>query len=214
MPDVAVENHLMLDLETLDVTPSSIVLEIGAVAFDPYGALLEDITENTKNTFFRSIELDSCLKLGLGMSQSTFHFWLEQDEQSRYRIIKHPKVHIGTAAEALRKFCQDHTVTKVWSHGATMDIAIMTEVYRRLHKEVPWSYRDVRDTRTLYGMIDWEESDAMKSKWEWLMRRPVKHHPVHDAWAQARAVQYCLAGEDDGSTDPPQDPAGAGPLAG
>ena len=35
-------NHIMLDLETLDTSPSAVVLSSGAVAFDPYTNALGD----------------------------------------------------------------------------------------------------------------------------------------------------------------------------
>lgn len=206
MPEI-VEKHLMLDLETVGQGARAAILEIGALAFDPYGELLGDYAENT-NCFYKAINLDSCFKLGLEADNETILWWFNQDEAARVRQVTAQRVVIGTAAEALRKFCQDNMITHVWSHGAGFDATIMEEVYRLLRKDVPWDFRKVRDTRTLFGLTDLSDE-----KWQWLLRRPFKHHPVCDAWAQARAVQYCLTGEEDGTAPANENTVGVGALA-
>lgn len=204
MPE-AVEKHLMLDLETLGLHTRSVVLEIGAVAFDPYGPLLGEFDE--RGTFYKPIDIDSCLKLGLEIDGKTLLWWMGLDEENRQRQVNASRITIGYAAEALRKYCEEHTVTSVWSHGSGFDCALMESIYHMLHKAVPWDFRKVKDTRTLFGVTDLTEE-----KWKFLMRRPYKHHPVCDAWAQARAVQYCLTGEDD-DTSPAQAAVGEGAVA-
>jgi hypothetical protein len=59
---------LMIDLETLDVTPTASILTIGAVRFDPFG---DDVNEPSCDKFYVTVDLDSCDRLGLTVSDST-----------------------------------------------------------------------------------------------------------------------------------------------
>ena len=76
----------------------------------------------------------------------------------------------------LYKFCWG--AKRVWSHGATFDIVICEHIFRKIGKAIPWSFWEVRDTRTLFDI-------GINPN-----RPPVlKHHALEDAWNQAVGVQ-------------------------
>lgn len=208
----AATKHLMLDLETLAISPGGVILEIGAVAFDPYGPLLEDVDINDACVLYRPVDIQSCLNLGMHVDAHTLTWWLTQTESNRQRIAAMAKTSIIASSDALRQFIEKHDISHVWSHGASFDIPIMEWVYNRVKKSIPWTHKMIRDTRTLFDVTDFTPE-----KWAELNKRAEAHHPLHDAWTQARIVQYCLNGDaENGDTEvtPTEDPAGARILAG
>jgi 3' exoribonuclease, RNase T-like len=64
--------HLMVDMETMAVSPSATVLSLGAVHFNPYGNGYGD------KIYFR-INIDDQDALGREVDPSTLDWWAKQD---------------------------------------------------------------------------------------------------------------------------------------
>ena len=165
---------IMIDLETLDVLPTATILSIGAVKFDPFG---DDVNESSAVKFYTRVDIDSCDKLGATVSQSTLDWWASQSKEAQEEAFSPDgRVPIEEAMNQLYKFCWG--AKRVWSHGAGFDVVICENLFRKIGKATPWSFWEVRDTRTLFDLgID--------------PRRPpvLKHHALEDAWNQAVGVQ-------------------------
>lgn len=200
--------HMMIDVETLGTAPGSVILEIGAVVFDPYGPLLGDYDAENSKVLYRPIDITSCLNLDMKVSAETLMWWFMQTHANRDRIATSTKTSIISSVDALRQFHDRYHVSHIWSHGASFDIVMLEWVYRRIKKDIPWTHKVIRDTRTLFELTEFDEPT-----WKRLMARVHPHHPGEDAWAQARAVQYCLNGDAD-ETSGHEDPAGARFVAG
>ena len=164
----------MIDLETLDVLPSASILTIGAVKFDPFG---DDVNEPDCEKFYVKVDLDSCDKLGLTVSQSTLEWWAKQEQAAQDEAFSTDnRIDISDAINQLYKFCWG--AKRVWSHGAGFDVIILEHVFRKVGKAIPWQFWEVRDTRTLFDL-------GINPN-----RPPVlKHHALEDAWNQAVGVQ-------------------------
>jgi DNA polymerase III epsilon subunit-like protein len=165
---------VMIDLETLDVLPSASILTIGAVKFDPFG---DDVNEPDCEKFYVKVDLDSCDKLGLTVSQSTLEWWAKQEQAAQDEAFSTDnRIDISDAINQLYKFCWG--AKRVWSHGAGFDVIILEHVFRKVGKAIPWQFWEVRDTRTLFDL-------GINPN-----RPPVlKHHALEDAWNQAVGVQ-------------------------
>lgn len=165
---------VMIDLETLDVLPSASILTIGAVKFDPFG---DDVNEPGCEKLYIKVDLDSCDKLGLTVSQSTLDWWAKQEKAAQDEAFSTDnRVDISDAISQLYKFCWG--AKRVWSHGAGFDVIILEHVFRKIGKAIPWQFWEVRDTRTLFDL-------GINPN-----RPPVlKHHALEDAWNQAVGVQ-------------------------
>jgi hypothetical protein len=168
---------IMIDLETLATTPDAAVLTIGAVRFDPFG---EDIKEPGADSFYVRVDLDSCDELGLAVSDDTLAWWAKQDQTAQDEAFSGDnRIHIRDAMNQLYKFCWG--AKRVWSHGSGFDVVICEHIFRKLNKAVPWSFWQVRDTRTIYDLgIENNRPDVLK------------HHALHDAYSQAVGVQNVL----------------------
>jgi len=165
---------LMIDLETLDVTPTASILTIGAVRFDPFG---DDVNESTCEKLYIKVDLDSCDRYGGTVSQSTIDWWANQSKEAQEEAFDPSgRVPIEEAMNQLYKF--GWGAKRVWSHGATFDIPICEFYFRKVGKAIPWQFWEARCTRTLFDIgID--------------PKRPpvLKHHALEDAWNQAVGVQ-------------------------
>ena len=165
---------IMIDLETLDVLPTATILTIGAVKFDPFG---EDVTEPKCEKFYVRVDVDSCDRIGATVSQSTLDWWASQSQEAQEEAFD-PKdrIAIEDAMAQLYKFCWG--AKRVWSHGAGFDVIILEWYFRKIGKAIPWSFWEVRDTRTIFDL-------GINPN-----RPPVlKHHALEDAWNQAVGVQ-------------------------
>ena len=58
-----------------------------------------------------------------------------------------------------------------------MDYGILEHVAKALERGVPWKYWQVRDSRTLFGLVDPQ------------LPQMSKHHSLYDAYRQAVGVQ-------------------------
>lgn len=177
---------LMVDIETFGVGSKAVIHEIGAVIFDPYGEPLGDTIDATK-TFHALVDPQSCLNLGMEVDWSTLKFWFAQGNLQHARLMAGPRTHIANVLMNFSEWIETHKPVHKWGHGATFDPIILHEYYKRLRKTSPFEdFRTIRDTRTLFDEI----ADITRAEWDTLCKREIYHHPLHDAWAQARCVQF------------------------
>ena len=168
------EINVMIDLETLATSPNAAILTIGAVKFDPFG---DDVNEPDCEKLYLKVDLDSCDKLELTVSQDTLAWWAQQSKEAQDEAFSTDgRIDISDAINQLYKFCWG--AKRVWSHGAGFDVIILEHVFRKVGKAVPWRFWEVRDTRTLFDLgIDPNRPPVLK------------HHALEDAWNQAVGVQ-------------------------
>jgi hypothetical protein len=168
---------VMIDLETLDVTPTATILTLGAVKFDPFG---DEVNNPNCEKLYIKIDVDSCDRHGGTVSQSTLDWWANQSAEAQEAAFDpNGRVSVEDAMAQLYKFCWG--AKRVWSHGATFDIPICEFYFRKVGKAIPWQFWEARCTRTLFDI-------GINPN-----RPPVlKHHALEDAWNQAVGVQNVL----------------------
>jgi len=165
---------IMIDLETLNTTPDSTILTIGAVKFDPFGQELKD---PRMDSFYAKVDLDSCDRIGLTTSDDTIAWWANQSKEAQAAAFDtEGRIPIEDAFAQLYKFCWG--AKRVWSNGATFDIIICEHVFRKINRACPWKFWEVRDVRTAFDL-------GINP-----LRPPVTaHHALEDAWNQAVGIQ-------------------------
>jgi hypothetical protein len=161
---------LMLDLETMAVSPNAVVLTLGAVKFDLYGNGYGD------RLYFK-IDIDDQDKLGREIDPNTLDWWSKQDSAIMEEAFSSDdRIPLVDAMDQFHKFAWG--CDTFWSHGATFDLVIIENIYRQLGKSLPWNYWQLRDTRTLFDLgFDPD------------MPRGGKHNALQDAIRQAIGVQ-------------------------
>lgn len=167
----------MIDLETLDTTPTSSILTIGAVRFDPFG---DELADPKFDKFYVRVDIDSCDQLGLTVNPATIDWWSRQDPEAQSEAFNaENRINIIDAMTQLYQFSWG--CKRVWSHGAAFDIPICEHIFKKIGKAVPWEYWQVRCTRTIFDIgINPNQPSTLK------------HHALNDAWAQAIGVQNVL----------------------
>lgn len=168
-------NNVMIDLETLSVSNNASVLVIAGVKFNRNG-------NADKNTFYRRITLDSCIKLGLDINNETVEWWNKQPEDIKKEIFEEKdRIDISTA---IREFTEWFGNCKyIWSHGSCFDCVILTEIYKRLNLQTPWMFYNIRDTRTLFDLGNVRMNDLSGEN---------KHHALADCYRQIEGIRKSL----------------------
>jgi hypothetical protein len=166
-------SHIMIDMETLDTAPSTVILTIGAVKFDPRGVgvvekleLRPTIDEQTE-TYNRSI------------SDDTLRWWGEQSPDAIEEAMgDRDRISYRDCMEQLYKFCWN--ADKVWSNGSGFDVVVAENAFRELDMKIPWPFWTIRDCRTIYDLAGVSLKDG---------GHVTTHKAVEDAERQAIVVQ-------------------------
>ena len=150
--------HVMLDLETMGVRPTSAIIAIGAVAFE-MPRLAEggfDATDGknliipgkTGEEFYCVIDLESCVQAGLTLDASTILWWMQQSDEARKQFDR-PGVDIYEALMQFSDWMKNVGGKYVWGNGAAFDNVLLTNAYQVCEKTQPWKCWDDRCYRTM-----------------------------------------------------------------
>jgi hypothetical protein len=161
----------MLDLETLGITPDCVVLSIGAVKFNPYSL------DDPSNPWYAKLEIDEQLSLGRAIDQNTIDWWGKQSKAVVDEVMSDDdRITLSELVKQLNKFVVG--ADTIWAHGPVFDIVILENMYKMLGVPVPWTYGQIRDSRTIIKMGNSSN-----------IRGRVEHNALGDAYSQAKAVQ-------------------------
>lgn len=176
--------HVMLDLETWGTKPGSAIRSIAAVTFNFEGALV------SAAYFYRNITDASCIDAGLKRDERTVAWWAKQDVSAQDALL--------VDQQPLKEVMKDFSIWwrnralggYVWAQGAGFDPVLWEAACGAVDYVVPWDFRDVRDTRTLYDLA---KLDAKKIKFE-----GERHNALDDCRYQikcCRAAYQILKGD-------------------
>jgi hypothetical protein len=176
-------NNVMIDLETLGTGTNCVVLSIGAVKFDSN----EVDPLNSLHHFF---DVQQQIDEGRDIDAATFAWWMGQDSAARRPFTEgaRTQLSVGTILHAFDGFFQN--ADYIWSHGANFDVPILEQMYKSRKRPTPWKYANVRDTRTVFGLLNQRDHEMMKA-----ILKPAgvtAHDAQVDANRQAAAVQFAL----------------------
>ena len=160
----------MIDLETLDLIPSSKIVSIGAVIFDPrYGKISND-------KFYYL--LDHKAQTNRTSNPDTVKWWKSQSKEVKQQLKG--MASLDDTLEDLAFWLPDDC--KVWGNGATFNISILEDAYRQCNIEIPWKFWNVRDCRTVLDMYESARGGFNKKSGGTL------HNALDDAYYQAQYI--------------------------
>lgn len=162
--------ELMVDLETMDTSPTAAIVAIGVVAFSN-GKVIDE--------FYSPVTLESSIELGLTVSASTVMWWIEQGGTARKEITTATS-HLSTVLVSLTEWINQYRkdLKGVWGNGAAFDNVILANAYKQAGQEAPWPYYLDRCFRTIKH--DLPEVGAFEPS-----VKCVPHHALGDARWQA-----------------------------
>lgn len=165
----------MFDIETLDTTPTAVILSLGAVKFNPK---LQTVPDEMPKLLLK-FDIDAQTAMGRTISEDTIAWWSSQPASIQEEAFgEEGRTPLAEAIDQFHKFVWNSD--RVWSQGC-FDVVIMENLYRMVGRTPPWAYFHIRDSRTLFDFIDGK------------MDRSKHHDALQDALEQARAVQRALA---------------------
>jgi hypothetical protein len=166
--------HIMLDIETLGTRPGAVVMSAAFVRFS-------DMASVTLN-----LNVQEQLALGLEIDPQTHAWWGTQDPAAWAAATQnaHPVRPVLEYFGTWLQWASAGAELMLWCHGASFDAPVLGEVYRRLGLATPWSFRAIRDTRTLYDLaaVDPKQYQA-----------GALHVALNDAIGQTNAAKAALA---------------------
>lgn len=164
-------NHVMVDLETMGTRMDSVIVSLGAVAFDPDSGKLGE-------QFLVTIDPQSCLDAGLVVEGGTLLWWLRQSEAVRDAIASAELLPLEVALYDFSQWWEERLARYIWSHGACFDVPMLDMAYRKSGRSAPWKFWDARDTRTLFDITNTTVDRA----------KGTHHNALDDSINQAKAV--------------------------
>lgn len=136
------KTHAMLDLETLGVGPSPVIMAVGLVFFRQKADYsLYEVERHSYN-----VSIQSCLDVGLQTDGSTHGFWLWKASPEARLAMETDQRGLEAAVGMCNSIISLHNCGTLWSRG--QDWGWWAAACRALRVRSP-DYWRVRDVRTL-----------------------------------------------------------------
>lgn len=172
--------HIMIDLETLSTAPDAGIIQIGAQLFDPTAAEEDCLIGDG---ICLNVDPQAVMDAGMRIDWSTLHWWMSQPDAFQTLAAPGEGLLLSKALTELSAFVNANggRWAKIWANGAAFDPPVLESSYRRCRLDVPWSYNNVLDMRTM----KWLAPDVMK------VTPNLAHNALSDCRAQALYVARC-----------------------
>lgn len=140
-------NHVSFDIETLDTTPTSIVLSIGAAKFNlEDDEAYDEIRDDKGRTFYAALKVQPQIELGRTVNADTLQWWMTQSKDAQ-KVFFENKYEVEQGLNDLTEFCQG---TKyAWGNGNVFDNVIIRNLYDSFSMTYPYHFARDLDLRTL-----------------------------------------------------------------
>jgi hypothetical protein len=179
---------LMLDIESLDLGPRSVILQVGAIAYP-----LDD-PETEQRRIDQYLPVQPQIALGRTFSWSTMRWWMGQDDKARSRFVDNDgndMDELTAIVRSIHKKIADVIAgvgrqnIEVWAKGPQFDIVNLETLFADCGLTTPWLYDSVMDLRTLMRLADVHTENVDKSG-------IVEHVAVSDAQFQIRCYAEAM----------------------
>lgn len=184
--------HFMVDIETLSTAVNAVVLNIGAVEFDPLsGKILRE--------FYH--ELDLSEQPGRHIDINTVQWWFKQCQENPANfdlVTKHnrEKDSVMFVLHKLGEFLNggiEYAMTRVegyeklsiYACDPDFDMAILNDLYKDNGLPLPWRYSELRSVRTIRELV---KITGME-----VPHQEANHNALDDCIRQAKEVSYFIA---------------------
>ena len=167
--------HIMLDLETLGLAPGSVILSIGAVAFDPHAESLWNA-----RTFHQAIDPADSQRRGFRIDAGTVLWWMAPERAAaRDAWFKLEQIDLDSALLGFTAWLEQLGSDWVlWGNGSDFDNVLLKTAYEVCGLTVPWTHKQNRCFRTLKNLFPGHE--------------PAPDGTLHDALSDAIFQARCL----------------------
>jgi hypothetical protein len=200
--------EMMIDLETLDVKSSALVLSIGAVTFECFEGAQNvgagrprALDYRIIDRFYRVLDMKEQFGMPRSVSQSTLLWWNQQSQDARDEAFSSVRCDVWQAMNDLQSFVNYHTITtrdfstvdpsipvkesfqginKFWASPVGFDFGIWNSLADAIGHDTPWRYNQVYDVRTVLNEASYSAKDHTLSR----VIPGEPHMPVFDCEVQ------------------------------
>lgn len=142
---------LMIDLETMGHVSNSVIVQIGAIVFNPR-------TGECVSEFLQNVSIDSCLKVGLKVTEGTIQWWLGQSKEVSSTLFNPKPLELTEVLMGLHKLVTTYAPKRLWAHP-NFDPVILENAYLSCGLKIPWTPRVIRCLRTIVDLADLKTKD-------------------------------------------------------
>jgi hypothetical protein len=165
--------HATIDIETLGTKPDTVVLTIGGIKFDPHA------DDGLHSQFYYRLDVNEQLEKGRSVMDSTLDWWSKQDKDVYEEALgEDNRTSVLEVLKALNKWLVG--VDKIWCQGPVFDIGILQDLYEEIDLHFNWSFWNIRDSRTLFGLMDKDPRKEFDF---------AAHNALEDAIVQSLCIQ-------------------------
>jgi hypothetical protein len=188
--------NIMVDIETLGTNEDSVILQIGAVAFDGYS---KNEADPLYHCFLTDLSVsDQIRTYKRTVDNETLIWWMDIVGPDARTSVLHRDSYTGlvcSAYNALEDFNtfvsmnKDETDNFIWSNSPSFDLAIIKHAMRQCDIKPVWNHWDERDVRTMHHLNKTLKLGLNKKI------EGVAHNALDDAKGQAiyvMQIQDCL----------------------
>ena len=169
--------HAMIDLETLATDPHATILTIGGVKFNPY------TSDEPHSEFYFKLDVDEQVRLCRTQDPGTIDWWSKQDPRIMEEAFgEEDRVGLKHFLSHMTKWMVG--VDVLWGHGYGFDVTIVETLYRQMDTPIPWNFWQVKDGRTLIGLLPSDPRKTMQTD---------LHNALADSYYQAKAIQVAYS---------------------
>lgn len=160
--------HVVIDLETLDVTPSSVIAQIGICHLRQVDGVWE-----AAESYRVDVDID---QPGRTIGASTLRWWVQS-------AGKDAPFFGGTSLDEALNVVEDEIggANCVWCNGPAFDFAILEHAFKQADRAFPAKFWTARDCRTA-KMVAWDPD----------LKNETPHDAQADAIFQAKQIAHFL----------------------
>jgi hypothetical protein len=177
--------NVMIDNETLDTTPSAVILSIGAVKF------CKHTPDRLGEKFYAVLDIDEQKQRGRTVSADTLEWWQKQSKAARVVLDTTERRPVHEVLSELHDFIFDIDVAAggmcVWGNGSDFDNPQIASLFQMYGFDLPWKFWNNRCFRTLKAEFKNAANGEPK-------RKGTHHNALDDAIHQAEYCQAIYAG--------------------
>jgi len=156
---------IMIDIETCGTGPEACILTIAAQCFDP---LARHEFDSYRKYYAR---IDPGSQPDRRVEQGTIEWWATQPREAQEEAFgEENRIPLDQALTELGKLIWQSK--RFWANGPTFDANILEHAYKSYNMALPWQFYNVRDARTVYGLVPKLE------------KYPATHHALEDCRRQ------------------------------
>jgi hypothetical protein len=162
----------MIDIETLSTKPNAVILNIGAIGFDPFTNSVYD-----QHVVYHRVSTDD--QDNRDIDDDTVAWWSQQGEEAQVEAFSEDnRVPLEEALDDLSQLVRK--CGRIWANGISFDMTILEDAYKGYNKALPWKYYRVLDARTLYKLCP--NAGRLGND----------HHALADCVNQVTLLQKCI----------------------